>query len=47
MARMYAKYGEWGGRAGSWQLVSRDLVRASAYAVGPLLLADRRAPAPA
>ena len=39
MARMYAKYGEWGGRAGSWQLVSRDLVRASAYAVGPLLLA--------
>ena len=39
MARMYAKYGEWGGRAGSWQLVSRDLVRASAYAVAPLVLA--------
>lgn len=39
MARMYARYGEWGGRAGSWQLVSRDLVRASAYAAGPALLA--------
>ncbi len=39
MARMYAKYGEWGGRAGSRALIGRDLVRGSAYLVAPLLLA--------
>ena len=38
-ARMYAKYGEWGARAGSWPLVSRDLVRAGGYLFAPLLLA--------
>ncbi|KQP66489.1 glycosyltransferase [Nocardioides sp. Leaf285] len=36
-AAMYRKYGEWGGRAGSWPLVSRDLVRGSAYLVAPVL----------
>ncbi|WP_244928568.1 glycosyltransferase [Nocardioides sp. W7] len=36
MARMYARYGEWGGRSGSWPLVSRDLVRGAAYLVGPV-----------
>lgn len=36
-AAMYRKYGEWGGRAGSWPLVSRDLVRGSAYLVAPAL----------
>ncbi len=30
-ARMYLKYGEWGARAGSSPLVSRDLARAGAY----------------
>lgn len=39
MARMYAKYGEWGGRAGSWPLVGRDLARGAAYVAGPLVLA--------
>ncbi len=38
-ARMYAKYGEWGARAGSWPLVSRDLARAGGYLLAPLLLA--------
>lgn len=38
LASMYAKYGEWGGRAGSWPLVSKDLVRGAAYAVGPVVL---------
>ena len=38
-ARMYLKYGEWGARAGSWPLVSRDLARAGGYLLGPLLLA--------
>ncbi|MEV7430523.1 glycosyltransferase [Nocardioides sp. NPDC092400] len=39
MARMYARYGEWGGRAGSWPLVSRDVARGAAYVGGPALLA--------
>ncbi|GAB2451830.1 hypothetical protein GCM10027062_35810 [Nocardioides hungaricus] len=39
LARMYARYGEWGGRAGSWPLVSRDLVRGAAYVAGPSVLA--------
>ncbi|WP_139977274.1 glycosyltransferase [Nocardioides litoris] len=37
MARMYATYGEWGGRAGSPALVGRDAVRGGAYLVGPAL----------
>lgn len=39
MARMYHRYGEWGGRAGSWRLVGRDVARGAAYVVGPALLA--------
>ena len=38
-ARMYVKYGEWGARAGSWPLISRDLARAGGYLLAPLLLA--------
>jgi glycosyltransferase involved in cell wall biosynthesis len=38
-ARMFYRYGRWGARGGSWGLARRDLLRASAYLVGPWLLA--------
>ncbi|GAB2754948.1 hypothetical protein GCM10027020_03890 [Nocardioides salsibiostraticola] len=38
-ARMYAKYGEWGARAGSSPLVSRDLARAGGYLFATTVLA--------
>ena len=38
-AAMYRKYGQWGGQAGSWPLVARDLVRVGYFAGLPLLAA--------
>jgi glycosyltransferase involved in cell wall biosynthesis len=37
-AGMFYRYGRWGARAHSWRLVRRDLLRASAYLVGPALV---------
>jgi glycosyltransferase involved in cell wall biosynthesis len=38
-ARMFYRYGLWGARGDSWNLVQRDLLRAGAYLLGPPLLA--------
>ncbi len=38
-ARMFVKYGEWGARAGSSPLVSRDLARVVGYLLATLVLA--------
>jgi glycosyltransferase involved in cell wall biosynthesis/GT2 family glycosyltransferase len=42
-ARMFYGYGHGDGLSGDLKLVGRDLLRAGVYAVGPLLLSQRRA----
>jgi len=41
-ARMYYRYGLWGALAGDWPLVRRDLARALAYVLAPLIVIKGR-----